>query len=64
MAHEKDLCALAALIIEECGEDARLFALERASKMQSEGDAEHAARWTKISDIIAELEGEPVAHRH
>jgi len=64
MAHEEDLRPLAALILEECGEDARLFALERASKMQGDGDAENAARWTKISDIIAELESEPLTRRH
>ncbi len=63
---EEMLYRLAATIIAEYGEYARLRALLRASNMRNCGEAERAAAWSRIADIIGELEAEtpPRNRRH
>jgi hypothetical protein len=56
---EAKLYQVAFDLIEACGDRARLQALLRANNLRSEGNDPDAAVWTRIADIVAELQRMP-----
>lgn len=59
MPSDLDILRCASLMIRQHGEDAAIFAAQRADALLEKGDHEGKRIWTKIVAAIAGLQGHP-----
>ena len=60
MVSELDILRCASLMICQYGEDAGIFAAQRADALLEKGDHEGKRVWTKIVAAISGLQGHPM----
>jgi len=61
MEGDLDILRCASLMIRQHGEEAAIFAAQRADALLEEGDQEGKRVWTKIVAAIAGLQGHPLS---
>jgi len=59
MGRDEELRALAAAMIQDCGDEAHLRVLLRAMNLRSEGDRPRAEFWERVAALIAEIQTRP-----
>ena len=60
MMRDVDILRCALLMIRQHGEEAAIFAAQRADELLEKGDDEGKRVWTKIVAAIAGLQGQPL----
>ena len=60
MVSDLDILRCASLMVRQHGEDAGIFAAQRADALLEKGDHEGKRVWTKIVAAIAGLQGHPL----
>jgi hypothetical protein len=60
MPSDLDILRCASLMIRQHGEEAGIFAAQRADELLEKGDYEGKKVWTKIVAAIAGLQGHPL----
>ena len=56
---EEQLRKIAAAIIEDCGEDAYIWAMLRAAGFRKEGDDACAELWERVADTVLNIQAGP-----